>query len=368
MDRNFTGVRARGNSIVLDFTFRGARCRETLRTKPTLSALKEAARMRSAALHAIAMGNFEYENHFPNSPNAIKYSTNKGNLITISAALKQWMKISRRNLELSTIRGYESVIYHHLIPSFGHLTLTELTTAHISEWIQQLDISNKRINNILSPLRLTYKDNFNNGTINKNLLERVPVLSVKQKEPKPLKPSEMKKVLQQLSGQAHNLIQFAFWTGLRTSELIGLRWEDIDFENNRFYVRVAIVNGNEKAPKTTSGSRTVRLNDHSLASLQSQLTFTENNLRVFNDPKTNTPWSDHKKSDGMIRKRIWMPALEKACVDYRKPYITRHTFASMMLSNGENPMWVAHQMGHKDWGMIRKVYGKWIPDEINELY
>jgi integrase len=31
-----------------------------------------------------------------------------------------------------------------------------------------------------------------------------------------------------------------------------------------------------------------------------------------------------------------------------------------MLSEGKNPMWVASQMGHADWGMIRKVYGRWI--------
>ena len=34
----------------------------------------------------------------------------------------------------------------------------------------------------------------------------------------------------------------------------------------------------------------------------------------------------------------------------------------MMLSAGENPMWVAQQMGHTDWGMIRRVYGRWIPE------
>jgi integrase len=33
-----------------------------------------------------------------------------------------------------------------------------------------------------------------------------------------------------------------------------------------------------------------------------------------------------------------------------------------MLSAGENPLWVASQMGHSDWGMIRKVYGRWIPE------
>jgi len=34
----------------------------------------------------------------------------------------------------------------------------------------------------------------------------------------------------------------------------------------------------------------------------------------------------------------------------------------MMLSAGEHPMWVAKQMGHSDWTMIAKVYGKWMPD------
>ena len=34
----------------------------------------------------------------------------------------------------------------------------------------------------------------------------------------------------------------------------------------------------------------------------------------------------------------------------------------MMLSAGEHPMWVAQQMGHSDWAMIRKTYGRWMPD------
>jgi integrase len=34
----------------------------------------------------------------------------------------------------------------------------------------------------------------------------------------------------------------------------------------------------------------------------------------------------------------------------------------MMLSAGEHPMWVAKQMGHKNWTMIARVYGRWMPD------
>lgn len=40
---------------------------------------------------------------------------------------------------------------------------------------------------------------------------------------------------------------------------------------------------------------------------------------------------------------------------------TRHSYASRMLTAEESPMWVAEQMGHSDWGMIRRIYGKYIP-------
>src|SRR5438874_4124793 len=61
---------------------------------------------------------------------------------------------------------------------------------------------------------------------------------------------------------------------------------------------------------------------------------------------------------------MWIPALKKAGVRYRKPYQTRHTYASMMLMAGENPMWVAKQMGHTDWSLTAKRYSRWIPSDM----
>ncbi|WP_041363706.1 tyrosine-type recombinase/integrase [Methylomonas methanica] len=78
---------------------------------------------------------------------------------------------------------------------------------------------------------------------------------------------------------------------------------------------------------------------------------------VFYDSRTEQSW----KNDQVIRKTVWMPALLKTGQEYRNPCQTRHTFTSSLLSRGDNPMFVAQQMGHKDWGMIRKVYGRWIP-------
>ncbi len=357
MDRRQTGVRPRGSSIIIDFTYQGDRCRESLRIRPTQTALKEANRKREAILYEIAMGTFEYSRHFPNSKKAYQYSNNKGALITIEQALKAWIKRAQKRCEHSTIKDYNSVIYYHLIPAFGELTLDDLTIENIYTWMEDLDISNKRINNVLSPLRQVYREAYLDGIIDRNPLDRFRNLPNHQRDPSPFSPDEIKKILGQLDGQANNLVQFAFWTGLRSSELIALRWEDVDLSNQRIYVRKAIVSGREKTTKTASGRRTVELQPMALKALKSQRQYTNGAERVFYDPKTNEPWA----SDQPIRKRVWIPALRAAEVKYRNPYQTRHTYASMMLSQGKNPLWVAQQMGHKDWGMIRKVYGRWIP-------
>jgi len=51
---------------------------------------------------------------------------------------------------------------------------------------------------------------------------------------------------------------------------------------------------------------------------------------------------------GQSEKRCGVPAMKKSGVRYRYPYQTRHTYASIMLSPGEHPVWVAKQMEHSD--------------------
>jgi hypothetical protein len=63
---------------------------------------------------------------------------------------------------------------------------------------------------------------------------------------------------------------------------------------------------------------------------------------------------------GTIRKRVWYPAISKAGLRRRTMYQTRHTFASLMLGHGEDPLWVARMLGHTSLDMIIKHYGKFI--------
>ena len=158
------------------------------------------------------------------------------------------------------------------------------------------------------------------------------------------------------------LIRFIFTLpgGQFSTPLGGQNSTPIDnWEKNQAHVQRAVVEKKVKCTKTRAGNRHVLLLPPALEALQAQKALTgSKGKRVFHNPLTGQPW----ETDGQIRETYWKPLLKKAGVRYRNPYQTRHTYASMMLSAGENMLWVAKQMGHTDTEMIIKIYGKWIPD------
>ncbi len=179
----------------------------------------------------------------------------------------------------------------------------------------------------------------------------------------PFSRQEIKAILDTATGQLKNFIQFALFSGLRPSESIALNWSDIDWETESLNITHTIVYQREKdETKTEASRRTVKLLAPAVEALENQKKFTFSKQgKIFNDPLTSKPWL----GSGQIRER-WEPLLRKAKVRYRNPYQTRHTYASTMLSNGEDIMWVVAQMGHVDMQMVMRTYAKWIPDN-NQL-
>lgn len=88
---------------------------------------------------------------------------------------------------------------------------------------------------------------------------------------------------------------------------------------------------------------------------QKQYTLLQNG-KIFLNPTTGKQYT----GDQQIRKTFWIPLLKRADVRYRNPYQTRHTYASMMLSSGENLAWVSSQMGHSNVLITARTYARWI--------
>jgi len=69
-------------------------------------------------------------------------------------------------------------------------------------------------------------------------------------------------------------------------------------------------------------------------------------------------------SPAILRKMVWMPALKKANIPSREMKQTRHSFATIAMSCGESPLWIANTMGHRNTDMIIKVYGKHVENAL----
>ncbi|MCX5542587.1 site-specific integrase [Paraburkholderia sp. CNPSo 3076] len=175
----------------------------------------------------------------------------------------------------------------------------------------------------------------------------------------PFTAEEQRAIVAALPDQAANMMRFAFWSGLRTSELVALDWPDVDWRRGVVVIRRALTQTAKAAEdtKTKSSRREVKLLPPALAALDAQKAHTFLAGReVFQDPRNRARWG----GDSPVR-IVWTRALKVAKVRYRKPYQTRHTYASMMLSAGEHPMWVARQMGHSNQNTTVRIYARWMP-------
>jgi integrase len=369
MGREGSGVKAASEtSIEITFTYRGKRCRERIKLTPTPPNLKRAAQHRAAILDAIQKGTFEYRVTFPDSPRAGLFVERQGDVLTVAKYLDDWLERQRVHLKASTYDGYRKTVIDHLSPAFGTLRLSDIKRPQLKNWCAKQKISNKSLRNRLSVLRAALGEALQDDLIEVNPLYGWQFKNREAPDTEddvdPFTAEEQLLILEKLSGQERNLFAFAFWTGMRTSELIGLEWGDVDFNRGTVQVRRSLtraaiaIKSEGETPKTKSGRRDVKLLAPALAALTAQKEHTYiTGEQIFNNPRTDKRWS----GDLTIRS-AWKRALQLAKVRYRRPYQTRHTFASMMLTAGESPMWVAQQMGHKDWTMIARVYGKWIKD------
>lgn len=146
----------------------------------------------------------------------------------------------------------------------------------------------------------------------------------------------------------------AFFTGARTGEILALTFEDLDFKNRQIRINKTLSDvGVIDSPKTKSSNRVIDMLDIVYKELI-QLDYSDSKEHIF------------KMCRSAIRVKF-NDLQEKLGYNKRRLYDTRHSFASVMLSRGEEPMWVGcKMMGHKDLNETYRSYAKYLPKEVKE--
>ena len=182
-------------------------------------------------------------------------------------------------------------------------------------------------------------------------LPKVSVLKEAQKCPFSL--DEVELLLKNSTGYLNIYLYIAFFTGMRLGEIFALTWGDIDFEKKEISVTKTLdfIAKKINTPKTSSSYRVIDL----LEVLEKKLypLRKDSSLPVID-------FSVH-----LIR-ASYKTLLKSLNLKFRVLYNTRHTFASIMLSRGEEPMWVGCKMlGHKNLNETFKSYAKYLPKSVS---
>ena len=126
-------------------------------------------------------------------------------------------------------------------------------------------------------------------------------------------------------------------------------------DSEEININQAIKMGQVSSPKTVSSRRMIDIIDVLLPYLKDQYRLTGNSEYVFlNDD------GEHFYDIKRIRDTHWKKTLEKCGLKYRPIYHTRHTFATVMLENGEDILRASHMLGHTDATMTLSKYARYI--------
>lgn len=356
----FSGVEIHGNSVRIVFSYQGKRCRETLKgMPPTPQTMRYAVRLRAQIQTEINAGVFDYAAHFPDSKRGqaeVKQSP------SFTEMACKWLNGSD-HLAPSTVYGYRKILSRPPLSDISDKPIDRLPFSELQALIAGHPwVSAKTRNHAISVLRGVLELAVMDGLLPTNPAAKLKFAKQQKPDPDPLTLDECNRVIDWLAKNkpdgVQNYFEFAIFTGLRTSELIALQWGDVDFSRQVVRVQNAKVMARLKSTKTHQ-IRDVRLNSRALAALNRQKALTYlAGKEVFIHPGTGQPYIGDKPP-----RLFWDAALKALGLRKRVAYQTRHTFATLNLMAGANPMWVARQMGHTTMKMLLDRYSKWIDSE-----
>ena len=303
----------------------------------------------------------------------------KENNVNQIPKVDEYMKISFQlhsgNRCTSTKYAYEKNYTKYIEPVFGNRKLDKIRSSDITLWqnnLQQVEkLSRASIVKIRTSLNTMFEDAIENEIIIFNPVSKAKKLrqtenpKVQRIKLKPFNTKEIKSILGVCDTQDKNMIATLFFTGVRAGELIGLKWDCIDFEKKTILITRQIVQGIEKESlKTSKSRRIIPIIDALIPYLKEQYKITANQKSyVFLTKKSNK----YYHSAGKIREQIWKKALKKANVEYRNLHQTRGTFISTLIANGEDITYVSKIAGHENVKVTLEKYSEYIPSTNKEF-
>lgn len=274
-----------------------------------------------------------------------------------------WISGLRSRSQVAYANSVEEVFKHHLLPAFGHLPIGKITDRDVADLQARLQmrpgrhgaLNENTVNKVMGHLYrfLTAMLPIGRGPH----LRKTEAISPHDRPaptPQVLRSDQVELICSSAPETYRDYIETGFATGMTTSELNGLRWQDIDLDAKLIQVRQVLVNG-LPGPCPKSSHRDVPMCDALLRLFSRRhANRRPGTSHVFHTPKGLAI------DDGNFSRRTWAPLLASLGLPGYPPKSMRSTASARLLSKGSPPDRVAASLGIKDVGAFKSRYDAYL--------
>ncbi|AGB42060.1 site-specific recombinase XerD [Halobacteroides halobius DSM 5150] len=308
--------------------------------------------------------------------------------MTVKEFLLQWFEdYCESNLAPSTLESYEIIIKSHLIPALGDIKVSDLEPMHIKRYQthklkngrrdgKEGGLSKRTVQYHHRVLSKALKHAVKWRIIDNNPAEVIEAPSPDTPEIKALTHDQTKRLLNVAKDWIHDIIYIALYTGMRRSEVLALRWQDIDFKEQKLQVKQAVTNPVGKGlifrkPKTDSSIRPIDVDEDIIEILKRRKKEQQENQLKFGDKYNNEynlvfckPTGEPMRPQTVTRN--FNRVAKKAELSQFRLHDLRHTHATLMLQAGVHPKIVQERLGHSTISQTLDTYSHVIPSMQKE--
>ena len=367
-------IRSRRGKLFVDFRYMNMRCRETTNLTDNLANRKKLAKIIEKMEAEITLGIFDYAAYFPKSERAQEMTALADRAeacISRNPTFRQFSEIFYEERKIEWRPSYRQktqiILNKYLLPAFGGKAVHAIKKSDLLTFRSSLakvrygkdgqsSLSVARINQIMILLRMILEEASDRHEFE---MPYKNIKNLKQARPdvNPFTLSEVWLILKHVRADYKPYYTIRFFTGMRTSEIDGLKWDCINFDRREISIRGALVNGEMGPTKTLGSQRDIAMSQLVYDALleQKARTFGKSEFVFCNSQGNPMEYRN-------VNRRVWKPTLALLGLKHRRAYQTRHTAATLWLAAGENPEWIARQMGHSSTEMLFRVYSRYVPD------
>lgn len=307
-----------------------------------------------------------------NEHSDIEQATN----MMVDAWFEYWIDVKKKTVRPNTVRNYTERYNKNIQKIIGRKILTEVKSIHCQKIFTDMAEEGYKTSTIYQT-RIALFNMLEFAKENEVILSNPCKKSVKSDMGKPSQKKEaltidvQKKFIEYAKGQSYeNQFRFILQTGLRTGELVGLKWEDIDFSKKAIRIqrsmeyRYSVGEWRIGEPKSKAGYRTIPLTDEAIRIL------TEQKEKNKNIKKIQEEWSDFiflSRKGEPVKNSAYDTALFKICdkakINRFSMQVLRHTFATRCIEGGMMPKTLQKILGHSNIGITMNLYVHITEDE-----